>query len=90
MTGVQTCALPISNGSTTLDVTRHFDTVKEATDEVVNARVWIGFHYRFSAVAGVDIGTSVARWTLNRYFRPARGGNDDNGDDNRDEQENDD
>jgi hypothetical protein len=76
-----------TNGSTTLDVTRHFATVKDATDQVVNARVWIGFHYRFSTVAGVDLGTAVAKWALNRYFRPATGG-DDNNDNN--DNENDD
>jgi len=74
-----------TNGSTTLDVTRHFDTVKDATNQVEDARVWIGFHYRNSAVQGVKLGSDVARWTLNRYFRPAR--SDDNNDN---ENENDD
>jgi hypothetical protein len=72
-----------TNGSTTLDVTRHFDTVEQATDEVVNARVWIGFHYRFAVVAGVDLGSDVAKWALKRFFRPAKGdgNNDDENDD---------
>jgi len=72
-----------TNGSTTLDVTRHFDTVKDATNQVEDARVWIGFHYRNSAVQGVKLGSDVARWSLNRYFRPARGdgNNDDENDD---------
>jgi hypothetical protein len=73
-----------TNGSTTLDVTRHFNTVMDATNQVVDARVWIGFHYRFSTVAGVDVGTNVAKWALNRYFRPARGGDDNNDDGNED------
>jgi hypothetical protein len=71
-----------TNGSTTLDVTRHFATVNDATNQVVDARVWIGFHYRFSTVAGVDLGANVAKWALKRYFRPANG--DDNNDENDD------
>jgi hypothetical protein len=44
-------------------------------DELVNARVWIGFHFRSSVVAGENLGTSVANWELQRYFEPT--GNDD-------------
>jgi len=72
-----------TNGSTTLDVTRHFATVNDATNQVVDARTWIGFHYRFSTVAGVDLGANVAKWALKRYFRPAHG--DDNNDDENDD-----
>jgi hypothetical protein len=36
--------------------------------EIVNARVWIGFHYRNSAEVGVELGTDVAKWTLQHYF----------------------
>jgi hypothetical protein len=59
-----------TNGGTALTTTRHFDTVKELDREVVNARVWIGFHYRHSGLAGVRLGREVAHWTLQRYFRP--------------------
>ena len=69
-----------TNGGTALTATRHFDTVKDATSQIEDARVWIGFHYRNSVVQGVKLGNDVARWTLNRYFRPARGGGGDNGD----------
>jgi hypothetical protein len=73
-----------TNGSTTLDVTRHFATVNDATNQVVDARVWIGFHYRFSTVAGVDLGASVAKWAMKRYFRPATGDDNNNDDENDD------
>ncbi len=62
-----------TNGGATLTTTRNFGTVKELDDEVVNARVWIGFHYRHSGIAGVRLGREVAHWTLQRYFRPTRG-----------------
>ena len=72
-------------GSMTL-TTRTFATVNDVTSQIIDARVWVGFHYRFSDVNGVKLGTNVARWALNHYFRPSRGGNDDNGDgDNNDQ-----
>jgi hypothetical protein len=60
-------------GATTLATTRHFQTVGDIESQIVDARVWIGFHYRSSAVAGLDVGNRVAAWTLKQYFRPARG-----------------
>jgi hypothetical protein len=47
----------------------------------VNARVWIGFHYRHSGIAGVRLGREVAHWTLQRYFRPIRGQSEEESDD---------
>jgi hypothetical protein len=62
-----------TNGGATLTTTRHFETVKDLDPEVVNARVWIGFHYRHSGIAGIRLARAVAHWTLRRYFRPTRG-----------------
>jgi hypothetical protein len=61
-----------TNGGTTLAASRHFNTVGELDTEIVNARVWIGFHYRHSAEDGVALGRKVASWTLKRYFGPAK------------------
>jgi hypothetical protein len=61
-----------TNGGTTLTATQHFDTADDLRREIVNARVWIGFHYRTSAEAGVALGTNVAGWTLKRYFQPVK------------------
>jgi hypothetical protein len=60
-----------TNGGTTLTATRHFDTMTDLTREIVNARVWIGFHFRNSAEFGVRLGMDVAKWTLDRYFGTA-------------------
>jgi hypothetical protein len=62
-----------TNGGTTLTTTHHFETVKDLDREVVDARVWIGFHYRHSGIAGVRLGRAVAHWSLQRYFRPIKG-----------------
>jgi hypothetical protein len=77
-------AIPGAIEGLTATTTRTFATVSDVTRQIEDARVWIGFHYRFSDVRGVKLGTHVATWTLNRFFGPARGGNDDDDDDDND------
>ena len=55
-------------GATTLTTSQTFATVHDLYAQLVNARVWIGFHYRNSVVAGENLGTAVATWELQRYF----------------------
>ena len=55
---------------TGLVTSRVYPTVQNLLDELVNARVWIGFHFRSSVIAGENLGTSVANWELQRYFLP--------------------
>ena len=55
-------------GATTLTTSQTFATVDDLYAQLVNARVWIGFHYRNSVVAGENLGTAVAKWELQRYF----------------------
>jgi hypothetical protein len=56
-------------GAGTLSTMRHFDTVSDLDDEITDARVWIGFHYRSSVTEGIELARNVAEWTLKRYFR---------------------
>jgi hypothetical protein len=65
-----------TTGSTGLNTTRTYATVQDLMDELVNARVWIGFHFRHSVIAGENLGTSVADWELQRYFLPQGDGGD--------------
>jgi hypothetical protein len=58
------------NGLSTLTTSRTFATVSDVDSEIVDARVWIGFHFRNSVVAGENLGTAVANWELQRYFLP--------------------
>ena len=53
-----------------LDAVRHFDTPAQLREEIVNARLWAGVHYRGSGEAGVDLGRTVAHFDLNHAFRP--------------------
>jgi len=57
-----------TGGATTLSVQRAYATTQQLKDEIVNARVWAGLHWRTSVVAGEDLGDDVAGWTLARFF----------------------
>ncbi len=54
-----------------LNAVRHFNTADDLRTEIVNARVWAGLHYRFSGVAGVTLGRSVAGYDLQQAFQAA-------------------
>lgn len=49
---------------------RHYHSGKALRADVVNARVWLGIHFRFADVAARDVGVRLAGWTLEHYFRP--------------------
>ncbi len=53
-----------------LDAVRHFDKPNDLRREIIDARVWAGFHYRFSDVAGVVLGRQVAKFDLRHAFQP--------------------
>jgi hypothetical protein len=59
-----------TGGATTLTVTRHYATVKDLRDQIVDARVWAGLHFRYSGRQGISLGTTVADWTMKHNFRP--------------------
>jgi hypothetical protein len=51
---------------------RHFDRLSDALDEIVEARIWGGIHFRRADVQGTVIGKKVARHLRKHYFRPLR------------------
>jgi hypothetical protein len=53
-----------------LDAVHHFDTAEQLRQEVINARLWGGIHYRRSSEVGVHLGRKVAHYGLNHEFRP--------------------
>jgi vanadium-dependent haloperoxidase-like protein len=55
-------------GNANFSATRHFATVQDLVAEVENARVWAGLHYRFSTVAGAQLGKAVADYDLAHAF----------------------
>ena len=56
------------NGSSMLTTTQHFNTVSDVQKQVVDARVWLGFHFRNSVVQGERVGNNVANYELKNFF----------------------
>ena len=48
---------------------RSFARFSQAADEVVDARVWSGIHFRHADEDGSHIGKEVARWRDSRFFK---------------------
>ena len=53
-------------------VTRSWTRLDDYVDEVSNARIWAGFHYRFSAEVGKDMGRKIGELTVTTQLRPRR------------------
>ena len=53
-------------------VTRSYDSGRALRADVVNARVWLGIHFRFADVAARNLGIHLAEWTLHHYFQPVK------------------
>jgi hypothetical protein len=49
---------------------RTFDRFSDVTEEVIDARVWGGIHFRTADVQGTVIGKKVAHWLQKHYFQP--------------------
>ena len=55
------------------NTTRYYDSGAALREEVVNARVWLGIHFRFSDTLSRDMGIHLADWVLDHNFQPTHG-----------------
>jgi hypothetical protein len=51
---------------------RSFDRFSEALEEVIDARVWSGIHFRTADVQGAVLGKEVAHYLEEHYFQPVK------------------
>ncbi len=51
---------------------RNYDLGREARQQVIDARVWLGLHFRFADTAAATMGQQVARYALDHNFQPVR------------------
>jgi hypothetical protein len=58
--------------STVTGKTRQYVRFSEVVEEVQDARVWAGIHFRFSTEDGAAIGRQVARLVTRHHFRPVK------------------
>jgi len=51
-------------------VTHHWSNLDDFTTDVANARIWAGFHYRFSTRVGTALGRQVGQYVANKVMQP--------------------
>lgn len=51
--------------------TRTFPTLSAVLDQVIDARVWAGIHFRTADVEGAALGEAVAEYLADHFFEPA-------------------
>ena len=51
-------------------VVHRWTNVRAFTDEVSEARIWAGFHYRFSTKVGQDMGYKIGEYVVSNFMQP--------------------
>lgn len=63
--------VPLTMQSPTLPgVTRQWTSLSQVSEEVQNARIWSGVHYRNSSEVGAQLGRNIAQYALANYMKP--------------------
>jgi hypothetical protein len=62
-------------------LTFHYSRLKQITDDISDARVYGGIHFRFDQDAGADLGRDVAKYVYKHNLRRAKHDDDGNDDD---------
>ena len=52
-------------------VTHRWTNLRAYADEVADARIWAGFHYRFSVRVGQDMGRKIGQYVVQNVMQPA-------------------
>jgi membrane-associated phospholipid phosphatase len=61
-------AVPVTVTSTTTGTSRSYDSLGAVLDDVTEARIVAGLHFRFSMRDGQHLGRSAANWVLDPHF----------------------
>jgi hypothetical protein len=55
---------------TALGVTRRWTNMTAFADEIARARIWAGFHYRFSTRVGTEMGYQIGEYVVKNVMQP--------------------
>jgi hypothetical protein len=50
---------------------REYRRFSDVLDDTIDARIWLGFHFRFADEDGAWVGKKVGQWVGGRFFEPA-------------------
>jgi len=56
----------------TPNITRNYTQFTDVIDDTIDARVYLGIHFREADVQGAGIGRNVAQWLDKHYFQPLK------------------
>lgn len=73
-TDVMTFSVTTTNTVPTVQDTRTYHRLSDAAEDVVDARVYSGIHFRFADEAARKQARGIALWGYKNYLRPVRGG----------------
>jgi hypothetical protein len=62
----------VMTSTTAPGVTHRWTNLQAYVDEVAHARIWAGFHYRFSTRVGQEMGRKIGRITVETVMRPEK------------------
>jgi hypothetical protein len=51
-------------------VVHRWTNIRAFTDEVSQARIWAGFHWRFSTKVGQDMGYKIGEYVVKNFMQP--------------------
>jgi hypothetical protein len=54
------------------DPPRHYERFSEALEEIIEARIWAGLHFRTADIQGQILGREVADYMAQHYFQAVR------------------
>lgn len=66
-------SITTTNTGPTEQDTRNYTRLSQVADEVVDARIYLGIHFRFADTAARKLGRDVAHYGYKNYFRPMGG-----------------
>jgi hypothetical protein len=79
ITGATTNTLSYLFGADSIDLnlssmatstTRHYNSADALDVDTMNARIWLGLHFRDSMIDANQLGHDVSDWTIAHHFRP--------------------
>ena len=65
-----TFSVTTTNPGPTIIDTRTYNRFSDAAQDVVDARIYEGIHFRFADEVGRKQGRQVANWVFKNYLRP--------------------
>ena len=63
-------AIDLNVSSSVTGKSRHYATAASLDDETMNARIWLGIHFRKGMTGGNRLGHDVSNYGITHFFQP--------------------